>query len=104
MQKIKITRWTRKGKPTLGLLQKELKEEGLEGSLFTSNPGDVYPNHSHAYDEVRVMVKGRVKFVVGGERFVLNPGDRIEFLKDTVHSAEVDGEQIAVMLTASKKA
>ncbi len=103
MQKVKIIRWKRTGKPTLGLLEKELIAEGLDPNLFTSNPGDVYPDHSHPYDEVRVMVKGRMRFTVGETKYVLNPGDRIEFLKDAVHSAEVDGEQIAVMLTASKK-
>src|SRR3989344_3544910 len=102
MQKVKVIRWQRTGKPTLGLLEKELQAEGFDPNLFTSNPGDVYPDHSHAYDEVRVMVKGRMKFIVGEEKYVLNPGDRIEFLKGTVHSAEVDGEQMAVMLVASK--
>lgn len=103
MQLVKVVRWSRKGKPTLGVLQKDLREEGLETSLFTSSPGEFYPDHSHTYDEVRVMVKGRMKFTIGETSYVLNPGDRLELKKGTVHSAEVDGDQIAVMLTASKK-
>ncbi len=103
MEKVKITRWNRTGKPTLGLLQKELREEGLDYSLFTCDLDETYPDHAHEHDEVRVMVKGRMRFTVGKEKYVLNPGDRIELRKGTVHSAEVDGEQMAVMLTASKK-
>lgn len=38
-------------------------------------PGAVYPMHSHAYEQISVIVQGRMRIIVGEESAELGPGD-----------------------------
>ncbi len=48
------------------------------------------------------MVSGEITFVVGDEKWVLGPGDRLDLPANTSHWAETSGESKIRMLSASK--
>ena len=71
------------------VLVAELRADGLHVTEWTDAPGTSYDEHTHAHREIRVVLEGEITFVVGAERFVLRPGDRIEFLAGQAHAARV---------------
>ena len=78
--------------------------EGLNVSEWSDPAGTVYPVHAHAYSEVRVIVRGRMRIGLPdtGEELVLNPGDRIDLPADLPHWADVDDAEPVVYLAASR--
>ena len=101
MESVKIIRWNYSSKPALDILRKQLEKEGLDPYSYHSPKGDYYPDHKHAYNEVRVIVTGSMKFGANGKEFVLKPGDRLELKKNTVHWAETMEDCLS--LAASRK-
>jgi quercetin dioxygenase-like cupin family protein len=101
---MRITRWNKETPPSLEALRSALTGEGLSVSEWTDPAGTVYPVHTHAYGEVRVILRGalRVGLPETGEEFILGPGDRIDLPADTPHWADVDGSDPVVYLSASK--
>ena len=43
--------------------------------------------HTHPVDLIMTIVTGRMEFVFGGQRLVVEPGDEIFYASHTVHSA-----------------
>lgn len=66
-----------------------LTEEGLDVTEWTDAPGTVYPEHTHPYDEVRVVLEGGMTVTVDGSPYELGPGDRIDLSAGEPHSAQV---------------
>lgn len=98
-----LTKWTSKDKPSLAKLKKMLAGEGISAYEFVMPVGDYYPEHSHEYDEVRVVVTGAVEFTAEGKKSVLKPGDRLDLVKGTVHTARNIGEEDALTLGGSRR-
>jgi quercetin dioxygenase-like cupin family protein len=93
IKKIKITRWNKQHQPSIDELRKILMDEGLEPYVWSDSPGTFYDKHTHPYDEVRWMVKGRVKYSIGDREVILSPGDRLDLPAGTIHEAEVVGDE-----------
>ena len=56
-------------------------------------PGAAVPEHSHAHEQVGYVSRGTFTFVVGGEEFVVGPGDSYCLPVDEPHGARNDGEE-----------
>lgn len=97
-----LTKWTSKEKPSLAKLKKMLSDEGIHAYEFTMPVGDYYPEHSHEYDEVRVVVTGAVEFTAEEKKIVLKPGDRLDLAKGTIHTAKSTGKEDALTLGGSR--
>jgi quercetin dioxygenase-like cupin family protein len=55
-------------------------------------PGVVSPLHAHAHESLIYVVKGKLKSVVGGEAYVLGPGDVCRHPREVPHFIEaLDG-------------
>ncbi|MRI58955.1 MAG: cupin domain-containing protein [Epsilonproteobacteria bacterium] len=70
------------------LMKKTLQEEGFF-NIFTwhDRAGTKYPEHTHPHYEVRWIVDGVLVIEENGKRIELHPGDRMESLPNTPHSA-----------------
>jgi quercetin dioxygenase-like cupin family protein len=54
---------------------------------FTTKKGSVVPTHKHVHEQVSFVLKGRVRFMVGGEELVAKKGDIIMIPPNVEHSA-----------------
>jgi mannose-6-phosphate isomerase-like protein (cupin superfamily) len=98
---MKIIRWRKPHLPEAGALMQTLQKRGLRPYRQTDPAGAFYPEHTHPHDEIRWMVRGRLRLGAGGKVTVLEPGDRLELPANTPHWAEVVGEEEAHYVCAS---
>jgi quercetin dioxygenase-like cupin family protein len=54
---------------------------------FTTKKGSVVPTHKHIHEQISFVLKGRVKFTVGGEELLARKGDIIVIPPNVEHSA-----------------
>ena len=62
------------------------EKDGLEYFEENFPPGTKIQKHRHPFDEVRMIIKGKLLYDVSGNRFQLRPGDKIVIPSNTLHS------------------
>jgi uncharacterized protein YaiE (UPF0345 family) len=97
-----ITHWNRGDSPTIPLLKKLLKEEGIDSFPWSDSPGSYYYPHQHSEWEIRWLVKGSMKVKVNSDVLQLSPGDRFELPPNTIHEVWIDPNEETVYLCASR--
>ena len=55
---------------------------------FRTKKGSIVPLHSHPHEQTGYLVSGQVKFSVGSEEIICNPGDSWCIPGDQEHRAE----------------
>ena len=98
---MKLTRWNREETPSIPLLKKLLKEEGLESFSWTDSRGAYYYPHQHTESEIRWIVKGSMKVRVSTEIVQLKPGDRLDIPPGTLHEVWMDPSEETIYLCAA---
>jgi quercetin dioxygenase-like cupin family protein len=83
-------------------MQAELESQGYRCFAWSDRPGTVYPPHTHPHDEVLCILRGCMEMEVAGRRHLLEPGDRLELPRNTVHSARVLGDEPVEYLIAQR--
>jgi quercetin dioxygenase-like cupin family protein len=80
-------------------IEARLREQGLDPTPWSNQPGDRYDRHFHDYDKVVVAVEGSVTFgLVGyGVGFVLTPGERLDLPAHIEHDAIVGGKGVVCL-------
>lgn len=63
---------------------------------------EIYPEHRHPFDEVRMILSGELSFNVNGNQLLLRSGDKIIIPSNTKHSQKVLGQGPCVSLVANK--
>jgi quercetin dioxygenase-like cupin family protein len=61
-------------------------------SLIELDPGAVVPEHSHENEQIGLLLKGSLRFEIGGEARALTPGGTWRILAQVPHSVEVGPE------------
>ena len=54
--------------------------------FFDLAPGVEVPEHSHPHEQMGTVLKGKIEFVLGGEKKVAKEGDAYHVPSDMVHS------------------
>lgn len=65
-----------------------LRGLGLSPVRWSAGPGTWFGGHAHPDHKVLFCVEGTIVFVVGGRRWPMNPGDRLDLPAGTWHEAE----------------
>ncbi|MBL7499984.1 cupin domain-containing protein [Frankia sp. CNm7] len=65
-----------------------LRGLGLRPSRWSAGPWAWFGAHTHPDHKVLCCVTGSIDFIVGGERFLMMPGDRLDLPPNTRHEAE----------------
>jgi len=69
---------------------KELKEKGYKNIfVWSDSKGTYYDWHTHPYNEIRYMLKGKMIINTKDKKITLNPGDIAEVKKNEPHEAYV---------------
>lgn len=101
---MEIARWDRErdGAPTEDELRRRLEERGYRVWRHVYPPGTRFPEHTHDVDKIDAVVSGRFRMTAEGRDVVLEPGDWLAVPADTVHAAEVVGDESVVSLDAQR--
>ena len=66
-----------------------LREEADGCYAWSNGPGDVYADHTHAYQKILYCTAGSITFTLRDDDIHLQPGDRMALPAGTVHGAVV---------------
>ncbi|MBI4852203.1 MAG: cupin domain-containing protein [Acidobacteria bacterium] len=83
-------------------MRKKLELEGYSVNIYYYPKGTYFPNHTHSYDKKDGVLKGRFLIKACGKECLLEAGDILTIPANTVHSAEVIGNDTVISLDASK--
>ena len=83
-------------------LREQLSARGYHVSRYIYPPGTRFPDHTHTFAKIEVVLGGQFRMTMEGKTVVLEPGQAIHVPEDIVHSAEVVGTQPVVSLDAVK--
>ena len=101
---MRIERWKDAEPPEERALRARLEREGYAVYAWTDAPAASYPPHTHPDDQSHVVVRGALALTVGGDEYVLRPGDRDWLPAGTMHAARVVGDEPTTYLVGSKAA
>ncbi len=83
--------------PLAGIEQKTLVHgEKTLMAEFRLQKGSVVPQHSHPHEQTGYLVSGQVRFSVGSEEILCNPGDSWCISGDEEHGAEALQDSVLV--------
>lgn len=77
-------------KPSQETVETIFQDEGLDFIVESSDPNTQVPEHKHPFDEVRVVIRGAMRYNVAGNEFILKEGDRLELPSNTRHWTKVE--------------
>jgi quercetin dioxygenase-like cupin family protein len=100
---MRVQRWQEASSPQEAVLRAALEAEGYCVYVWTDAPGTTYPPHAHGDERSHWVLRGAMVMIVGGEEFVLGPGDRDWMPAATVHSGHVVGEEAVTYLVGLKR-
>jgi quercetin dioxygenase-like cupin family protein len=58
------------------------------------------PLHTHTHESIAYVVKGKVKSTVGGEEFIMGPGDACRHPRGVLHGLEALEDSVVVEIKA----
>ena len=96
---VRATPWPNEEKPTRDELWRLMTEEGLSPYAWSNGPHYVYSAHTHGYDKVIYVVSGSITFGLPelDREVPLNPGDRLDLPKGTLHNAQVGSNGVVCL-------
>lgn len=97
---MRIIRWRADRKPTQDEVLSMLQDEGLECNVEVAEPNTEIKDHKHPFDEVRIVVKGAMRYNVAGNEFILREGDRLELPSNTRHWTKAEAQSECVSIYA----
>lgn len=95
-----IRRWLAPIMANKEQIQNFFEKEGLEYTEENFKPGTKIEDHRHPFDEVRMIVEGRLLYNVDGNKLLLRQGDRIVIPANTKHSKQVQGTENCISICA----
>ncbi len=102
---MQVSRWTASsGTPDERSLRRLLEADGYSVYAWTDGAGTTYEPHTHDDDQSHWVIRGSLALTVGGQEYVLGPGDRDWLPAGTVHSARVLGSDAVTYLIGSRRA
>ena len=71
-----------------GVLARAVHGERITLAVVELDPGAAVPEHSHANEQLGIVLRGSMRLRVGGEERVLGPGATYRIGSDAPHEAE----------------
>jgi len=64
---------------------------------FTFDPFVVTPEHTHPHEQITLVMKGRVKFMISGEERIVSEGDILHFPSFNLHGATMLDDEVVLI-------
>lgn len=97
-----VIRWQAPLKPTKEQALMIFRAEDLQPREEVLMLEDVYPEHRHPFDEVRMILSGELSMNINGNQLLLRSGDKIVIPSNTKHSQKVLGGAPCECIVANK--
>jgi len=88
-----VRRWLAPLQPSKEQVEALFEKDGLEYFEENFEAGTKISKHRHPFDEVRMILKGRILYDISGNKVLLRPGDKIIIPSNTLHSKVVQKEE-----------
>lgn len=88
-----VRRWLAPLHPSKEQIEALFEKDGLEYFEENFEPGTKIPKHRHPFDEVRMIITGKILYNVSGNKVLLKPGDKIIVPSNTLHSKSVQKDK-----------
>ncbi|MGE0454504.1 MAG: cupin domain-containing protein [Vicinamibacteria bacterium] len=91
--------WSTIPKQTIadGVARQMIHGDALMICRLSFAPGSVTLAHDHVHEQMTIVEKGRVRFVVGAEEKVFGPGDVLLFPSGFWHGATILDEEVVLI-------
>ena len=83
--------------PSPGIKRQMVVGQNVMMCRFTFEPFLVTPEHTHPHEQMTLVVKGKVKFIIEGEAKILSPGDVLHFPPHNRHGATMLDEEVVLI-------
>lgn len=80
-----------------GVVRQMIHGDSLMICRLSFAPGTVTAAHDHVHEQMTIVEKGRVRFVVGAEEKVFGPGDVLLFPSRFWHGATMLDEEVVLI-------
>lgn len=102
--RVSITRWQNSQHPSMNIIMKKMKEEGLRAYEWSNSPNHRYGVRSHNYHKVLYVLEGSLDIALpeSNQSVTLKAGDRIDIPSGVRHGLIV-GNKGAKCVEASIK-
>jgi quercetin dioxygenase-like cupin family protein len=80
-----------------GIVRQMIHGERMMVCRLTIAAGIVTPAHSHAHEQITIVEKGRVRYLLGSEETIFEPGDVILLPGDCWHGATMLDEEVVLV-------
>ena len=80
-----------------GITRQMITGENVMVCRFTFAPFVVTDEHTHPHEQITLVVKGKVKFVIEGEVTIVSPGDVLHFPSNNRHGATMLDEEVVLI-------
>lgn len=79
-----------------GVTRRTFSSERMTYIRYVYAPGAVFPSHSHAQEQITLVLQGRIAFTVGEGTVELGPGEAAVIPAGVEHGARVLGDEEVV--------
>jgi quercetin dioxygenase-like cupin family protein len=80
-----------------GIVRQMVYGEALMICRLTLAPGTVAAAHDHVHEQMTIIEKGRIRFVLGSEEKVFGPGDVLLFPSGFWHGATMLDDEVVLV-------
>jgi quercetin dioxygenase-like cupin family protein len=80
-----------------GIVRQMIYGETLMICRLTLAPGTITAAHDHIHEQMTIVEKGRVRFVLGSEEKIVGPGDVLLFPSGFWHGATMLDEEVVLI-------
>jgi quercetin dioxygenase-like cupin family protein len=94
-----VTNWddVKIERPSPGIRRQMVVGERLMICRFTFDPFLITPEHTHPHEQMTLVIKGKVKFIIEGEVRIVSPGDVLYFPPHNRHGATMLDEEVVLI-------
>ena len=94
-----ITDWTKVTveHPAPGIKRQMVVGQNVMMVRFTFEPFLVTAEHTHPHEQMTLIIKGKVKFIIDGEVHILTAGDVLHFPPFNRHGATMLEEEVVLI-------
>ena len=97
-----VIRWQAPLKPTQEQARMIFHAEELIPREEILTGEEIYPEHRHPFDEIRMILSGELTMNIAGNQLLLRTGDKIVIPSNTKHSQKVLGSEPCRCIVANR--
>ncbi|MEO6656126.1 MAG: cupin domain-containing protein [Pyrinomonadaceae bacterium] len=83
--------------PAPGITRQMVVGQNVMMVRFTFAPLLVTPEHTHPHEQMTLIIKGRVKFIISGKEHIVSAGDVLHFPPHNRHGATMLDEEVVLI-------